>query len=71
LVYGLLINWKYPHAKVSIQTEIHAGQSTDLNYKDIKGLNYAKLLLITATSMWERSLSITLEGFYIGAGTVC
>jgi hypothetical protein len=66
---GLLINWKYPYAKVSIQTEIsYAGQSTDLNYEDIKGLNYKIAFDYSYINVGAQFKYYPLEGFYIGAG---
>lgn len=66
---GLMINWKYPYAKVSIQTEIsYSGQSTDLNYQDIKGLNYKMTFGYSYINAGAQFKYYPIEGLYIGIG---
>jgi hypothetical protein len=66
---GVFINWKYPYAKVSIQTEIsYSGQSTDLNYEDIKGLKYKMTFDYSYINVGAQFKYYPVEGFYIGAG---
>jgi len=66
---GLLINWKYPYAKFSLQTEIsYSGQSTDLNYDDIKGLEYKIHFGFNYLNIGGQFKYYPMEGFYIGAG---
>lgn len=66
---GLVINWKYPYAKVSIQTELsYSGQSTDLNYEDIKGLKYKMTFGYSYINVGAQFKYYPVEGFYIGAG---
>lgn len=66
---GFLINWKYPYAKVSIQTEVsYSQQATDLNYEDVKGLeykiNFGYSYLNTATQFKY----YPYQGLYVGVG---
>jgi hypothetical protein len=66
---GLVINWKYPYAKVGIQTEIsYSGQGTDLNYEDIKGLKYKMSFGYSYINFGAQFKYYPVEGFYIGAG---
>lgn len=66
---GVFINWKYPYAKVSIQTEIsYSGQGTDLNYHDIKGLKYKMTFGYSYINVGAQFKYYPVEGFYIGAG---
>ncbi|MDN3672402.1 outer membrane beta-barrel protein [Flavobacterium branchiarum] len=66
---GLVINWKYPYARVSIQTEMsYSGQSTDLNYKDAKGLKYKMTFGYNYLNVGAQFKYYPVEGFYIGAG---
>lgn len=66
---GVFINWKYPYAKVSIQTEIsYSGQSTDLNYEDIKGLKYKMTFGYSYISIGAQFKYYPVEGLYVGFG---
>ena len=66
---GLVINWKYPYAKVSIQTEIsYSGQGTDLNYEDNEGLKYKMTFGYSYINVGAQFKYYPVEGFYIGAG---
>ena len=66
---GFLINWKYPYAKVSVQTELsYASQGTDLNYEDIKGLKYKINFGYSYLNAGVQFKFYPIEGFYIGAG---
>ncbi|KFF02218.1 outer membrane beta-barrel protein [Flavobacterium reichenbachii] len=66
---GFFINWKYPYAKVAIQTELsYSGQGTDLNYEDIKGLKYKMTFGYSYINVGAQFKYYPFEGFYIGAG---
>jgi len=66
---GIMINWKYPYAKVSIQTELsYSGQSTDVDYEDIKGLKYKMTFGYSYINVGAQFKYYPVEGFYIGAG---
>lgn len=66
---GVFINWKYPYAKVSIQTEIsYSGQGTDLNYEDIKGLKYKINFGYSYLNVGAQLKYYPVEGFYLGVG---
>ena len=66
---GLVINWKYPYAKVSIQTELsYSGQGTDLNYEDSEGLKYKMTFAYSYINVGAQFKYYPVEGFYIGAG---
>lgn len=66
---GFFINWKYPYAKVAIQTEIsYSGQGTDLNYEDAKGLKYKMTFGYSYINVGAQFKFYPTEGFYIGAG---
>lgn len=66
---GLLINWKYPYAKISLQTEVsYSKQNTDLNYDDIKGLQYKIHFGYNYLNIGAQLKYYPVEGFYIGAG---
>lgn len=67
---GVFINWKYPYAKVSIQTEIsYSGQSTDLNYEDIKGLKYKMTFGYSYINVGAQFKYYPVEGLYVGFGS--
>lgn len=66
---GVFINWKYPYAKVSIQTEIsYSGQSTDLNYEDIKGLKYKMTFGYSYINVGAQFKYYPVDRFYVGFG---
>lgn len=66
---GAFINWKYPYAKVSIQTEIsYSGQSTDLNYEDIEGLKYKMTFGYSYINVGAQFKYYPVEGLYVGFG---
>lgn len=66
---GIFINWKYPYAKVSIQSEIsYSGQSTDLNYEDIKGLKYKMTFGYSYINIGAQFKYYPIEKLYIGFG---
>lgn len=66
---GFFINWKYPYAKVSIQTEVsYSGQSTDLNYEDTEGLKYKMTFGYSYINVGAQFKYYPVEGFYIGVG---
>ena len=66
---GIFINWKYPYAKVSIQSEIsYSGQSTDLNYEDIKGLKYKMTFGYSYINVGAQFKYYPIEKLYIGFG---
>lgn len=66
---GVFINWKYPYAKVSIQTEIsYSRQSTDLNYEDIKGLKYKMTFGYSYINVGAQFKYYPVEGLYVGFG---
>ncbi|MFD2940272.1 outer membrane beta-barrel protein [Flavobacterium notoginsengisoli] len=68
-VGGFFINWKYPYAKLAIQTEVsYSGQSTDLNYEDIKGLKYKMTFAFNYINVGAQLKFYPYKGFYIGAG---
>ncbi|WP_066336561.1 outer membrane beta-barrel protein [Flavobacterium crassostreae] len=66
---GFKINWKYPYAKVSVQTEVlYSNQGTDLNYKDNKGLIYKTNFGYSYLNFGAQFKFYPFEGFYIGLG---
>lgn len=66
---GMFINWKYPYAKISLQTEIsYSGQHTELNYSDIKGLEYKMTFAYNYLNIGAQFKYYPIEGWYIGAG---
>src|SRR6478609_2891430 len=66
---GFFINWKYPYAKISIQTEVsYSGQGTDLNYEDIEGLKYTITFDYSYLNVGAQFKYYPIDGFYIGAG---
>lgn len=66
---GFLINWKYPYAKVSIQTELsYSNQGTDLNYEDVKGLRYKINFGYSYLNVGAQFKYYPIDGFYIGVG---
>jgi hypothetical protein len=66
---GLLINWKYPYAKISLQTEVsYSNQGTDLNYDDINGLEYKIHFGYSYLNIGAQFKYYPIEGLYIGAG---
>lgn len=66
---GFFINWKYPYAKISIQTEIsYSAQNMDLNYQDIKGLQYQMTFENSYISLGAQFKYYPVGGFYLGIG---
>jgi hypothetical protein len=66
---GIMINWKYPYAKVAVQTEIsYSGQATDLNYQDEKGLNYKMTFGYSYINVGAQFKYYPIEGLYVGIG---
>lgn len=66
---GIMINWKYPYAKVSIQTEIsYSGQTTDLNYEDNKDLRYKMTFGYSYLNVGAQFKYYPVEGLYVGVG---
>lgn len=66
---GFLINWKYPYAKVSIQTEIsYSSQGTDLNYQDDEGLKYKMNFGYSYINFGTQFKYYPIGGFYVGVG---
>lgn len=66
---GFFINWKYPYAKVAIQTDMsYSSQGTDLNYEDIKGLKYKMTFGYSYINVGAQFKYYPVEGLYIGAG---
>jgi hypothetical protein len=68
-VGGFIINWKYPYAKISVQTEVsYSNQGTDLNYEDEKGLRYKMNFGYSYLNVGAQFKYYPIEGFYIGLG---
>lgn len=68
---GILINWKYPYERISVQTEVsYSNQGTDLNYEDIKGLQYTINFGYSYINVGAQFKYYPLEskGLYVGAG---
>lgn len=66
---GVFINWKYPYAKVAIQTEIsYSGQGTDVNYEDAKGLKYKITFGYSYINVGAQFKYYPVEGLYVGFG---
>lgn len=66
---GMMLNWKYPYAKISFQTELsYANQATDLNYEDIEGLKYKITFGYSYLNAGMQFKYYPIEGLYIGVG---
>lgn len=66
---GFLINWKYPYAKVGIQTELsYTSQGTDLNYQDTEGLKYKINFGYSYINFGTQFKYYPIEGLYVGVG---
>lgn len=66
---GLFINWKYPYAKLSIQSEIsYASQKTNLNYQDAKDLRYDIAFNYNYLNLGAQVKYYPFENFYVGIG---
>lgn len=66
---GFLINWKYPYAKMSVQTEFsYSQQGTDLNYEDENELKYKINFNYSYLNVGAQFKYYPIEGFYVGLG---
>lgn len=66
---GFFINWKYPLAKMAIQTETsYSGQGTDLNYEDDEGLEYKMAFNYHYINVGMQLKYYPIGGIYIGVG---
>jgi hypothetical protein len=66
---GGFLNWKYPFANISIQPEVYySKQGTNLNYDDIKGLNYKMSFNYSYINTGVLLKYYPFGDFYIGAG---
>ena len=66
---GIYLNWKYPYANISVQPEVfYSKQGTNLNYDDIKGLNYKMSFNYSYINTGLLLKYYPFNNFYIGAG---
>ncbi|MFB9057510.1 outer membrane beta-barrel protein [Mariniflexile ostreae] len=66
---GIMINWKYPYAKISVQPELsYSFQATDLAYEDIHGLNYKMTFAYSYLNAGMQFKYYPIEGMYVGIG---
>ncbi|MDR2223115.1 MAG: PorT family protein [Flavobacteriaceae bacterium] len=68
-VGGFYINFKYPYANASIQPEIfYNRQGTELNYNDIKGLDYKVTFAYDYINIGVLFKYYPVEKLYVGVG---